>query len=278
MNQGGAGNLRCPRWRPLAIGRSLRFASLLLWLLTVCVCATAATAHRPTPLQSGIVFASAEVRAIQGDDFANPGMLWVSSGETLWKAPAGHRAKACAHCHESESMRGVATRYPAIDSASARMVNLEGRINLCRTRHQQVDAFEYESGELLALTTFVAHQSRGLPLGVFPDWQSRTHFERGKALYYRRIGQLNLACTHCHDQNWGKRLLAQTISQGHGTSYPAYRFEWQTIGSLQRRLRACFFGVRAEVPPYGASELVELEYFLAWRASALPVETPGVRR
>jgi len=89
---------------------------------------------------------------------------------------------------------------------------------------------------------------------------------------------MNLACAHCHDRNWGRQLLAETISQGHGNAYPAYRLEWQSAGSLQRRMRACYFGLRAEMPPYGAQELLDLELYLAWRASGLPVETPGVRR
>ncbi|HET9046897.1 MAG TPA: sulfur oxidation c-type cytochrome SoxA, partial [Casimicrobiaceae bacterium] len=59
---------------------------------------------------------------------------------------------------------------------------------------------------------------------------------------------------------------------------PAYRLEWQTLGSLQRRLRACLFGIRASLPPEGSPVLTELELYLGWRANGLPVEAPGVRR
>ena len=89
---------------------------------------------------------------------------------------------------------------------------------------------------------------------------------------------MNLSCAQCHDENWGKRLLAETISQGHGNAFPAYRLEWQTLGSLQRRIRACYYGVRAEMPAPGARELTDLELYLAWRAQGLPLEVPGVRR
>src|SRR3989304_4831772 len=52
--------------------------------------ASAAEPQRPTPLKSGIEFASADIRALQADDFANPGMLWVVRGEKLWRgAPGG---------------------------------------------------------------------------------------------------------------------------------------------------------------------------------------------
>ena len=49
------------------------------------------------------------------------------------------------------------------------------------------------------------------------------------------------------------------------------------IGSLQRRLRNCLIGMRAEAYPYGAPELVELEQYLMWRARGMKIESPGVR-
>lgn len=50
--------------------------------------------------------------------------------------------------------------------------------------------------------------------------------------------------------------------QGHPTGYPIYRLEWQALGSLQRRLRNCYNGVRAEAAPYGVVGLLELELHL----------------
>lgn len=235
---------------------------------------------RPAPLKSGVEFLSAETRALQQDDFSSPAMLWATRGEKLWSESAGKSEKSCASCHQDvrASMKGVSARYPKIDPGSARLINIEGRINQCRTRHQQAPALDYESAELLSLTAYVGLQSRGMPVAVTIDMQNRRHFERGRDIFYTRMGQINLACTHCHDRNFGRKLLNDTISQGHGNPYPAYRLEWQTVGSLHRRLRACFFGVRAEMPAAGAQDLLDLELFLAWRAQGLLVETPGVRR
>jgi sulfur-oxidizing protein SoxA len=229
-------------------------------------------------LKSGSTFLGQDLRTLQADEFANPGMLWVERGEKLWSEPAGAANRSCASCHQGASMRGVAARNPKIDVASGRLLNLEGRINLCRTARMGAEALRYESEDLLALTAFVARQSRGMPTGVAIDGPARSHFEAGRAFYYQRRGQLNLSCAHCHEANWGKRLLAETISQGHPNGWPAYRLEWQTLGSLGRRLRACLSGIRAEMLPYGAQEYLDLELFLAWRAQGLAVETPGVRR
>ena len=94
-----------------------------------------------------------ETQAMQKDDSANPGMLWVGEGEALWARNAGTE-RACADCHGAapQSMRGVAARYPAFDAASQRVDDLEGRINLCRARHQKAEPLAFESRELLSLT------------------------------------------------------------------------------------------------------------------------------
>ena len=257
-------------WRALAV--------------VVACCAAGATAQQRvlplSELRSGVTFAGSSVRAMQADELANPGMLWVERGEKLWSAPVESSGKACASCHSAAqtAMRGVAARYPQFDAAAGTVLDLEARINDCRTRRQQAPALARESEDLLALTAFVAYQSRGAPLAVSIDGPAHAAFERGREFYFTRHGQMNIACTQCHDQNWGKRLLAETISQGHPTAFPGYRLEWQGLGSLQRRLRACLFGIRAEMPSPGAPVLTDLELYLAWRAQGLPIEAPGVRR
>src|SRR6266566_9718386 len=233
----------------------------------------------PSERRSGYDFMSRETRAMQDDDTANPGMLWVLEGGTLWEKKTGAAGRACADCHGDPraSMKGVAARYPAFDAAIGRPISLEQRINRCRIDRQQAPALAYESRELLALTAFVARQSRGLPIDIAVDGRVQPFLDNGRAAFYRRQGQLNLACSQCHDDNWGRRLAGNVIPQAHPTGYPVYRLEWQSLGSLQRRLRNCLVGIRAESYEYGAPELVELELFLMWRARGMAIETPGVR-
>jgi sulfur-oxidizing protein SoxA len=229
--------------------------------------------------RSGYSFMAPDTQAIQDDDTANPGMLWVLDGEKLWNSKAGAADKACADCHHEApvGMKGVAARYPAFDKALGRPVNLEQRINLCRSQQQQASPFPYESRDLLALTAFVARQSRGLPIDAAADPQLEPFVAKGRELFMQRQGQLNLGCTNCHDDNWDKRLAGSAITQAHPTGYPLYRLEWQSLGSLQRRLRACITGIRAQPYDYGAPELVELELYLMSRAQGMPMETSAVR-
>ncbi|MGQ9367286.1 sulfur oxidation c-type cytochrome SoxA [Azospirillum sp. ST 5-10] len=232
------------------------------------------------PLPSGTALLSDDLRAMQADDTVNPGMLWVDEGARLWDAAQGPAGKACASCHgvAGESMRGVATRYPAVDAGSGDLLNLEGRINRCRTRHQGAEPLAYESDALLGLTAFVARQSLGLPMAVETGGAAAPFHAAGRALFHRRQGQLNLSCAQCHDDNAGRSLRGDTISHGLGNGYPAYRLEWQSLGSLQRRLRSCSFGVRAVRFAYGSPEYVNLELYLAGRAEGVAIETPAIRR
>jgi sulfur-oxidizing protein SoxA len=229
--------------------------------------------------RSGYGFMSTETRAIQDDDTANPGMLWVLDGETLWTTKQGTADKACADCHgdAADSMKGVAARYPSFDKELGRPVTLEQRINLERRRHQEATALPYESHDLLALTAFIAKQSRGAAITAGDDPELAPFVAKGRELFMRREGQLNLACTSCHDDNWDKHLAGSAVTQGQPTGYPEYRLEWQTLGSLERRLRGCITGVRAQAYDFGAVELVELELYLMTRAKGMTVESPAVR-
>src|SRR3989441_3150100 len=233
----------------------------------------------PSARRSGYGLMSRETRAMQDDDTANPGMLWVLEGESLWTKKTGDAGRACAECHGDAraSMKGVAARHPAFDATRGRPVTLEQRVNVCRTERQKAPPLAYESRELLALTAYLARQSRGLPIDVATDQRTQPFLDAGRATFYRRQGQLNLACSQCHDDNWGRQLAGNVVPQAHPTGYPLYRLEWQSLGSLQRRLRNCLIGIRAEPYDYGANELVDLELYLMWRARGVTMDAPAVR-
>ena len=228
---------------------------------------------------SGYADLGSDTKAMQDDDTINPASLWVLDGEALWNQKAGTANRACAGCHgdAANSMKGVAARYPAFSPASKGPIDLEQRINLCRAEHQQASPLPFESHDLLALTAFVGRQSRGLAITQGDDDRLAPFIEAGRRLFTQRIGQIDMSCAQCHDDNWGKHVASSLIPQGHPTGYPIYRLEWQSLGSLQRRLRSCMIGMRAEPYEYGTIENVDMELYLMWRARGLQVETPAVR-
>ncbi len=259
-----------------AITRALSAGALAI---SFTIIAASAAEMAPGERKSGYDFMTRDTQGMQDDDTVNPGMLWVLDGEALWNRKAGTAGKACADCHVDArtSMKGVAARYPAFDAARGRPLNLEQRVNLCRSERQQASVFRYESRELLALTAFIGRQSRGAVVEPPSDERLKPFIAAGREMFMQRQGQLNLSCANCHDDNWSKKLAGAVIPQAHPTGYPLYRLEWQGLGSLQRRLRNCLVGMRANAYDFGAPEYVDLELYLMTRARGMPVETPAVR-
>jgi sulfur-oxidizing protein SoxA len=255
-------------------------AGSVLALLALAVATTAIGGDiAPGERRSGYEFMSPQTRAMQDDEITGPAVFALAEGESLWARTEGAAGKSCASCHGEvkQSMKGVAARYPAFDEKLGKPLTLEQRIVRCRTERQGAEAFAPESRELLALTAVVGRASRGMAIAPDEDPRSRSHRDAGAAIFRRRMGQLNLSCAQCHDDNWGKSLAGSRLPQGHATGYPIYRLEWQGMGSFTRRIRACMTGVRAVPFNWGSEELVDLEMYLMARAQGMKIETPAVR-
>lgn len=209
-------------------------------------------------------------QVLQTDDAQNPGFLWLQGGPEDFE-------RDCTRCHTRASMVGVAPRYPARDAVQGKPLTLQGRIQQCRVRHLKMQPLPAESDAVLGLESFVAHASRSMPIQPPADVRLQAWRERGAAWFAQPLGQLGISCAQCHDQHAGGRLVGRTIPQGHPTGYPLYRLEWQGMGSLQRRLRNCMTGVRAQPFAPGSDEYTALEAFLMQRAAGMALETPAVR-
>ncbi|MBM3566969.1 MAG: sulfur oxidation c-type cytochrome SoxA [Alphaproteobacteria bacterium] len=250
-------------------------------VLAALIAAAAAAQAGEVPLnerRSGFEQMKPETKAMQTDDAANPGMLWILDGEAIWSAKAGAAKKSCADCHGdvAESMKGVAACHPAHDAKRNAAVSLSQRIDICRAENQKAPAFQPESRDQLALLALIALQSRGQPI-VSDEKNLKPLIAEGRAIFLRRQGHMDLSCAHCHTASRGLKLAGVPLSQGHPTGYPLYRLEWQTFGSLQRRLRNCLIGMRAEPYAFDSREHLALEAYLMWRARGMVLESPAVR-
>ena len=236
----------------------------------------AAVSVKPSPqpliaknaVRSGATFISATLSSQQKDDDLNPGMLWVDQGRDLF-------ARDCAGCHADA--KGLASKLPRLREDGS-VITLESAINRCQAERVKASPYPVESQPLLALATWLAFSSRGLAQQVPANVTESAAWQRAHNEYTRVQGKLDFNCRSCHDKLYGKRVRNQAISQGYGVGYPAYRVEWQTLGSLNRRLRACFFGMETVVPATTDPILADLELYLVWRAQGLPIEAPAVRR
>ena len=221
------------------------------------------------PQQSSFALMSKSTQLMQSDDSQNPGMLWVKAGEQAWST--------CAQCHgrAPDSMHGVAAKFPRL--VDKKPANLSQQINRCRVNRLQLPLLPSNSEAMLQMTAYIGLQSRGLPIKPSNDAMTQAASKRGERIFNQRMGQLDLSCAQCLNARAGLRLGASVIPQGHPNGYPQYRLEWQTMGSLARRIRNCMVGVRAEPFAVDAQEWLELEAFLMKRADGMPIEIPAVR-
>jgi len=229
--------------------------------------------------KSGYDYATKDTQALQDDEMQNPGMLWVETGEENWSKVEGEAGKSCATCHNDaeKTMKGVSTSYPKYKDKLGKLQSVVQRINQCRTENMKAKAWKWESGEMLAASTYVAFQSRGLPVTVAVDGPAKPFFDKGKKFFNQRRGQLDMSCKNCHEDNAGVMIRANKLSEGQINGFPVYRLKWGKVGSAHRRFRGCNKNVRATPFGYGADEYVNLELYVAWRGRGLAGETPAVR-
>ena len=242
---------------------------------------TSVDGHPLPEVISGWHYRTDDTRLLETDSFDNPGMLGVEKGEELWNTVDGSMGKSCASCHDdaAESMAGVGASYPKWDAKTGKPINVELRINQCRVDNMGAEPFPFDKGGQKELTAYVKHQSLGMPVQVdLSEGDMQTWWEQGKETYYARTGQLNLSCATCHENNNGKYIRADHLSQGNVNGFPTYRLKQSNLVSLHNRFRGCIRDTRAEFPAAFSDELMGLEVYTTWRSTGLSVETPAVRQ
>ncbi|EPX84836.1 hypothetical protein ruthe_01833 [Rubellimicrobium thermophilum DSM 16684] len=227
---------------------------------------------------SGWSFRSDETQALQMDDFDNPGMLGVERARVMFDTPMGSGGQACSSCHETpEALRGVRATYPKWDEERQTVQTVEMQVNECLTERMGAEPLGYDSPEMVDMAALIASVSRGMVVNVAIDGPARPVWEQGRELYYTRFGQLELACANCHEDNAGRMIRADHLSQGQINGFPTYRLNNAALISVHNRFRGCIRDTRAETFPVGSPELVALELYVASRGNGLTVEGPAVR-
>jgi len=201
-------------------------------------------------------------------------------GRSLWEGKFADD-KTYADCFK-DSEAGVRQLYPRFDTHSGEVVTLEQAINRCRETHGQA-SLEYGKEQLLALSAFMAFQSRGNSIHVsvpVDDPRAIAAYEEGKRFYYTKRGQLNFSCSDCHVTSVGQKVRADRLSAslGHPTHFPVYRSKTGGMVSLHQRFYGCVRDVRAKPFDLQSREFSNLEYFLTFMSNGLEVNGPGARK
>ncbi len=227
---------------------------------------------------SGWHFRGTETRAMQEDDFDNPGMIFVEKAEDTWNAVEGSEDKSCASCHgASDQMAGVRPTYPKWNEEAGEVRTLEMQVNDCRKNRMGAEEWKYTGADMVNMTALLASVSRGLPMDVAIDGPAQSTWEQGKELYYTRFGQLELSCANCHEDNYGNMIRADHLSQGQINGFPVYRLKNTKLNAAHDRFKGCIRDTRAETFKPGSEEFIALELYVASRGNGLSVEGPAVR-
>jgi sulfur-oxidizing protein SoxA len=248
---------------------------------TPIVTRTAAPAHVADALDevlSGWLFRGTETRAMQADDFDNPGMIFVEQAMETWDAVDGTEGKSCSSCHNDiDSMAGVKPTYPKWDAKAGTVQTLQMQVNECRTERMGAEAWDYDKGAAINMEAALSSVSRGMPVNVAIDGPAQSTWEQGKEMYYTRTGQLELSCANCHEDNYGMMIRADHLSQGQINGFPAYRLKNTKLNGAHDRFKGCIRDTRAETYSPGSAEFIALELYVASRGNGLSVEGPSIR-
>ncbi|MEL7167489.1 MAG: sulfur oxidation c-type cytochrome SoxA [Pseudomonadota bacterium] len=228
-------------------------------------------------IYSGWRFRSLETQALETDDFDNPAMVFVDQAIDLWDKVDGAANKACSSCHEGgvEEFAGLRASMPQVRDGA--LVTMEDLVNDCRTDRMEAEPWKWSSGQMTAMTALIGLQSRGMPVDVKIDGDAAPFWEQGKELYYTAVGQLQMSCSNCHEDNYGVMIRADHLSQGQINGFPTYRLKNAKLNSSHGRFKGCMKNIRATPYAEGGPEFKSLELYLASRGQGLSVETPSVR-
>ena len=216
---------------------------------------------------------------LEMEDFP-PYEIAIEEGQEYFNT-SFENGKGYADCFDNGGI-GIRQNYPHFDNDIDEVVTLELAINLCREANGE-DALPYKTGELAAISAYMAYTSRGNKINVqVPEDNAGAvaAYEAGKEFYYSRRGQLNFACASCHLQSAGLSLRADKLSMtlGQTTHWPVYRSAWGEIGTLHKRFAECNVQVRARPFEAQSIEFRNLEYFLSYMSNGLEQNGPASRR
>ncbi len=225
---------------------------------------------------SGWVFRASETQSLQMDDFDNPGMIFVDKAIDLFAEVDGAEGKSCSSCHEDVSeFAGLRAQMPRV--VDGKLQAMEEIINNERVNKMGADPWGWNSSEMTAMTALIGLQSRGMPVDVTIDGDAASFWDRGKELYYTRVGQLDMSCANCHEDNYDTMIRADHLSQGQINGFPAYRLKNAKLNSTHGRFSGCMKNIRAKPYKSGSEEFKALELYLASRGQGLSIESPSVR-
>jgi L-cysteine S-thiosulfotransferase len=202
----------------------------------------------------------------------------VDQGKTAFETPFAN-GKGYADCFPNRGL-GIRQTFPYFDTKAGEVVTLDLAVNRCRAANGE-KPLPYQTGMMASITAYMSETSRGKPFDIkIPDDpRARAAYAAGKQYFYSRRGQLNFSCASCHVSGSGKRLRGDILAPALGilASFPIYRSDWGSMGTIDRRFTSCSAQMRSVPLPPQDPAYRDLEYFLSYMSNGVPIAGPGAR-
>ena len=197
----------------------------------------------------------------------------VDQGKKVWETPFKN-GQTFANCFGNKGTN-VAGTFPYYDTTHEQVVTFEMALNFCLERNGETRMSYVDPETMGALSAYARSLSDGMLMQIeVPNAQALTKYELGKSLYFKRIGQYNLACASCHLTHGGRyfrdELLSPTIGQA--VHFPVFR-GGERLYTLQMRYQRCMEAVGAVAFESGSETLNNLEFFHSYLSNGLPLQS-----
>jgi L-cysteine S-thiosulfotransferase len=236
---------------------------------------------------------------MKADPWSNPGMLDVDRGEALWKTPAGPKTVSLEGCDLGlgpGNVDGAFARLPRYFADADRVMDVEARVLWCMETLQG-----FERGKLItrphpgagmpvkdlgAIATYVASRSNGQVFAAsLSHPREREALALGEALFFRRSGPMDFACSTCHADS-GKRIRLQPLpffsksdeARRVVGQWPAYRVSTTHVMTMQHRIYDCLWQMRLPEIELASDASVALISYLVKQAEGGEINIPGMKR
>lgn len=236
---------------------------------------------------------------LKDDPWSNPALLDADRGEALWTTARGPKKASLEGCDLGKGpgkVEGAFAELPRYFADADRVMDVETRLLWCMATLQGLSRDElvkrpHPAGgqpvkDLGAIATWVASQSKGLTFAAKVDHpKEREVVALGEALFVRRSGPFDFACTTCHAEP-GKRIRLQGLPHLSNAEearkvvgeWPAYRVSTTHVMTMQHRLYDCYWQMRLPELEMGSDVSVALIAYLVKTAEGGEITAPTIKR
>ena len=267
-----------------------------------CAAAFAAfVAAEPSLAQDNAAKGIEQYRKMMAEDpFANPGNLYIDSGEALWKEKRGPNNVSLEGCDLGKGpgvLEGAFAELPRYFADADKVMDVESRILWCMEKLQGLDTGPVKKGafsktgeggsEMEFLASYVGSLSNGM--GFKPQLnhaKEKEAYAVGEALFYMRAGPHDFSCETCHGAP-GTRIRLQDLpdlskpgddAKRTIATWPAYRVSTESVKTMQHRMSDCYRQMRMPKVGFGSDAVTALIVYLVKQAEGGEIQVPALKR